>query len=536
MKHAWILTLCLPAALGAATVTFTVDPAQDRLAISPLTYGANNNDTLIAPFRRQGGNRMTGYNWENNASNAGSDWKHNSDFWLLHEILKPLPTDGNQAPGAVVKNQAESIRALGAEPLVTLPMAGFVAADGKGPVEANEKAPSRRWRPVAFKKPGPFKYPPDRNAPAVYVDEFVAYLVKSFQGTPGGKLRYYSLDNEPDIWSDGKGGATHPRLHPAHATYAELAQKSAALADAVLDVDPQAQIFAPVNYGWNGLKNLQDAPDAAQYAPRYGMFMDYFLDQMRQASLKAGRRLLHYYDLHYYTEAEGPGGRLNKTPTATSREDWEARMQAPRSLWDPSYIENSWITKWSLPEGDKPIRLIPRVKAAIARWYPGTKLSITEWDFGGADHISGGLAAADALGIFGREGVAACSWPAKEHAYLDAAYKLYLDFDGKGSKFGDISIRGGSSDVAQAPFYASQDSKNPRRLTLMAINRAWDQTLEADFRLSLPQGRSIASIRAFRLGQDKPVLEEAGVPVFQGGGFKDTLPKFSASLYEIIIR
>jgi hypothetical protein len=257
---------------------------------------------------------------------------------------------------------------------------------------------------------------------------------------------------------------------------------------------------------------------------------------MRAAGLKAHRRLLHYYDLHYYTEAEGPGGRLNKTPTATGQGDWMGRMQAPRSLWDPSYVENSWITKWSLPEGDKAIRLIPRVKAAISRWYPGTMVSVSEWDFGGTDHISGGLAAVDALGIFGREGVASCSWPAQNHAYLDAAYRLYLDFDGHGSRFGDTSVRAQTSSVADAPVYAAQDSKNPSRITVIAINRAWDQPLEADCRIALPKGKAIASIRAYRLGQERPALEALPPPKAGPGGFHDTLPKFSATLYEVTLR
>jgi len=62
----------------------------------------------------------------------------------------------------------------------------------------------------------------------------------------------------------------------------------------------------------------------------------------------------------------------------------------------------SWITKDVLHQ---PIRLLPRVQEKIARHYPGTKLAITEYYYGGGAHISGAPAQADALGIFGREGV-----------------------------------------------------------------------------------------------------------------------------------
>ena len=58
-----------------------------------------------------------------------------------------------------------------------------------------------------------------------------------------------------------------------------------------------------------------------------------------------------------------------------------------------------------------PIELIPRLMKKIADHYPGTKLSISEYNYGAGGDISGGLAEADVLGIFGREGLfAATMW------------------------------------------------------------------------------------------------------------------------------
>src|SRR5882757_4013852 len=65
--------------------TITIDITQQK-PISPYIYGANNMQwgkmgsgyTLV----RQGGNRMTAYNWETNASNAGSDYRHQNDGYL----------------------------------------------------------------------------------------------------------------------------------------------------------------------------------------------------------------------------------------------------------------------------------------------------------------------------------------------------------------------------------------------------------------------------------------------------------------------
>ena len=72
---------------GAAPVRvdIVIDTRADTGRISPYIYGSNgqsdDRDENIAA-RRQGGNRMTGYNWENNASNAGSDYIHHSDNYL----------------------------------------------------------------------------------------------------------------------------------------------------------------------------------------------------------------------------------------------------------------------------------------------------------------------------------------------------------------------------------------------------------------------------------------------------------------------
>ena len=46
---------------------------------------------------------------------------------------------------------------------------------------------------------------------------------------------------------------------------------------------------------------------------------------------------------------------------------------------------------------------IPRLREIIAQNYPGTKLAITEYNFGALDDINGALAQADLLGIFGRQ-------------------------------------------------------------------------------------------------------------------------------------
>ena len=71
--------------LLAADVHFNIDALQNVHNISRFIYGVNqslsgaySNNT----FERVGGNRLTAYNWENNASNAGSDYLFQNDGYL----------------------------------------------------------------------------------------------------------------------------------------------------------------------------------------------------------------------------------------------------------------------------------------------------------------------------------------------------------------------------------------------------------------------------------------------------------------------
>ncbi|MCX7911266.1 MAG: hypothetical protein N2505_06805, partial [Endomicrobia bacterium] len=69
---------------------FTINTQQERKSISPYIYGTNQDrEGVKNTARRFGGNRTTGYNWENNASNAGSDWYHHSDYYIPSDMGIP---------------------------------------------------------------------------------------------------------------------------------------------------------------------------------------------------------------------------------------------------------------------------------------------------------------------------------------------------------------------------------------------------------------------------------------------------------------
>jgi len=463
----------LPATQPAAVVQFTVDPSRDDHPISRFIYGINRN--LAGAYSRLaltrlGGNRWTAYNWVNNASNAGNDYHYQNDGFLSR----------SDSPGAAVTAAIDTAKqggaGAGAGIILTVPMNGYVSADKRGEGDVRNSGPdylTQRFRREAPIKGSPFTLTPDPASPVVYQDEFVNWVVTKYPYlvTDSRRPVFFMLDNEPAIWA-----GTHAEVHPAKLTYDELLEKSIAYAGGIKQVAPAAKVFGPADYGWSGFVTLQGAPDSA----KYGDFLSYYLKRMSRAEVEKHARLLDVLDVHWYPEVRADNVRI--TEASAQPGVVAARLQAPRSLWDASYVESSWITRSTR---GRPIRLIPALREKIAANYPGTLLSISEYNYGGGSDISGGLALADALGIFGREGIyAACEWPLSgREPYVAAAFAMFLDYDGKGGAFGDTSIFAGTADVVDSSIYASLDSGDGRRMVLVAINKT-NHAMDAEVSIS----------------------------------------------------
>jgi hypothetical protein len=479
---------------GAQPVAFVVEPGSGRRPISPLIYGVNadlsvdgsafaaevaaTHPTLI----RLGGNRWTAYNWENNYSNAGSDYLYENDDYL----------SSSTKPGAAVLPTVEAAKAIGATALVTVPIAGLVAADGARPVPLDNPPDASRFDLDEPTDPEPLTTTPDLHAGAVYQDQFVYWLKHSVHGEPV----MFSLDNEPDLWS-----STHQEIHPDPTTYAEILHKDLEYAAAIKRVWPTAAVTGPVSYGWEGYESLQNAPGSA----RDGNFLEWWMRQVHRADEQAHSVLIDDLDLHWYPEATGNGIRI--TGSEDSPVIAAAREQAPRSLWDPSYVEDSWITADSL--GGHGIDLIPRLEREIAADDPGLNLDLSEWDYGGGNDISGGIATADVLGIFAKYGVhAAAFWalqPNEDFAY--GAFAVYRDYDGHGASFGDTEISSTTSDPAGTSIYASIESSHPDHLVIVVINKNDDALLAS---LRVVSGESFTTAKVYTLTSASPRPRPAG--------------------------
>ena len=451
------LSGCLftPGNPGAADVTLTIDTSAANRPISPLIYGLNSPSAAQlsatrATLVRLGGNRWTAYNWETNASNAGSDYCYENDDYL----------SSSTTPGAAIKPTLTMAHNAGATALVTIPIVNEVAGDEAAQcnVQNTPNYLALHFDQNLPTKGSAFSLTPSTTDGKVYQDEFVNWLKQAVPGEP----TMIQLDNEPDLWS-----STHPEVHPTAVTYAELLYRDAVYAKAVKAVWPSVKVIGPVNYGWEGFTNLQNASDAAAD----GNFVDWYLKQMSTASANAGERLIDDLDVHWYPEATGGGVRITNDASGDGAAEIAAREQAPRSLWDPSYVESSWITDDVL---HGPIDLLPGLQSKIAADYPGTGLSISEWDYGGGNEISGAIADADVLGIFGQQGLTdAAYWPLfNNETFSMAAFAAFRNYDGNGASFGDTSIGATSSDPSTATVYASMNAANHNQVVLVAINKA----------------------------------------------------------------
>ena len=504
---------------------FIINTNQDRKPISPYIYGSNgqsmDRDENITA-RRLGGNRLTGYNWENNFSNAGTDYFNNSDDYLPYYFN--LPSSQYLQPNAVLKTFHDTSLSMNCYSLIQLPMAGYVARDGNGMVNEGEVAPSGRWRNVFNLKGSGFSLTPDTADNNVYVDECLNNLIAKYglSSTASG-IKGYALDNEWAIWQ-----YTHPLLHPDQPTIAEVIDKATHLAGAIKSMDMNAEVYGAVDYGYASHLQFQDAPDWSNYTA-YGNFTNAFLDAMKDASVSAGHRLLDVYDVHWYPQdfTLSTGETVAIDDTSTARPVAEARMQMPRTLWDSSYVENTWIGMYF-----SPCAYIHDLQHGIDTYYPGTKLAFTEFRYGGADHISGGIAIADVLGIFGQYGIYMGNYWDPITGFISSAYKIFRNYDGHYGTFGDIHVAATTDDYRKASIYASLNSADTSELHWVVMNKNYDSTLVAHFSIEANTIFHHAEIYAFDQA-DSTLHYRGSLNNMTGNQFNYTIPPLS--VYHFIL-
>ncbi|MHB8464548.1 MAG: glycoside hydrolase family 44 protein, partial [Acidimicrobiales bacterium] len=402
---------------------------------------------------RLGGDASTLFNWENNDTNVGR-----YSFGDYTENRNQDSVGGT--PGADAQPTVSTAQSLGIPVMLTVPTGDWVAgATSSGPV--NLKANPASF--VANAMTGPVTDVPDPTDHVVYQNRFVDWLKVH---DPQANLAF-SLDNEPDLWN-----STHPNVYSSNLSYRTFIDRTLGYASMIKGLIPQAKVYGPVLSDWTGQIDPEYDRNTQQFSADYNTlqaqhsgekFLDYYLQQVHAAEVQAGKQLIDNVDLHWYPQA------------IQSTADMEQR---PRSLWDPSYSEPTWIPG----NAGGPIQLIPRLKQEIAASDPGLPggtapgLAISEWDYGNDQNISGTIATADTLGIFGRHGVkAAMFWPVNFYNggenYAYAGFMAFRNYDGHGSSFGDTEVQATNTDPVNTSVYASISKANPGHLVMVAINK-----------------------------------------------------------------
>ncbi len=521
-----------PVAAAAVNVTVTVNATATH-AISPYIYGINDYAGTASgqpnlTFDRAGGNRWTAYNWETNASNAGSDYLYENDNYLTASTV----------PGAAVSGIIAGDQAKGMATLVTVPMQGLVAGDENGPVSVSSPPDLSRFKTAVDQKNSqsgaPFTTTPPTSDAYVFMDEYLWALDQKFAGqnifgaSPAARPVFAQLDNEPELWN-----STHLEVQGGTAVTSDAyIAKTISLSKALKTQFPSLTVFGPVHYGFQGIYNWQNELNSTPSGNNW--FPDKYLAAIKTASATFGRRLVDVYDFHWYSEAtDGSGNRVVDLTGATlTPAQVQAIVQSPRSLWDTGYKENSYITQ----ELGGPIYMIARLQAKIAATFPGMKVSITEYNNGGGNHIAGTIAEADDLGIFGAQGLFAANYWALNSSspYILAGFAAFRDFDGAGANFGDTALAAESSNVQNVAVYASTDSNKAGRVVYVAINRSTSSQVTAIVGQPLSGTAHLYQMTAATAqGQNKIKPVAAGTVSVSGSSLTVTLPALSVTTIDV---
>jgi len=499
------VTLSQPAA--ASGPALTVDANAQTHSINPYIYGMNFYTLSPAAAKavnlsvnRWGGNATSRYNYLLDVTSSASDW------YFENQIGMPGGTQANSSFNAMVTADA----AMGTRTMGTVPVLGWVAKD----------ATSCSFPTATY--PNQQKTAPDRacgngvyaqgvngcsnssgcsvtgNDPkltsttvdSTFVGNWVSFLVGKFGTAAAGGVAIYDLDNEPSWWD-----AVHRDVHPSPFTYDEVTDNGIAVAKAIKTADATAEVSGPVmDFWWNYFYSKKDVEAGWGTGPCYSPWsnpldrnahggtplIEYYLQQFKSYETAHNVRLLDYLDLHTYF---APDNLAFSTGGDTATQI--IRLDSTRVFWDPTYTDPNFLqpnytgdanySASCTPPKQAP-QVIPMMKTWVANNYPGTKLAITEYNWGGLEHINGALAQADILGIFGREGLdLGTLWgPPDPVTQIPGmmAFEVYRNYDGAGSTFGEEALTSTSGDQKTLSIYGALRAKD-NAVTIVVINKTY---------------------------------------------------------------
>ena len=548
-----------PVPRDALRVTAKVDVEAKGTPIRAWIYGASLANRELAREMglttiRAGGNPVTPHNWRKGFGSKGSDWfyqndgtevppekdwlttfhqenaKHGFQTYLTVPMMGRVAKDGSSVAFDTRKYADQTEWAGRSQPTDPLPHAGSgvqVVRDAKGQLTIDENG-KRRTRLI--------EPDPDATSVAMSPEEQTAMLRFIIErlgcGTADkGGVRFVALDNEPALWH-----ATHRGMRTEGCSYDELWDRTRSYATLLKRTDPKVEIAVGTFFGWTayfysgrdmqlvhgGKGTWDDPPDHVAHGRV--PITKWLLRKLAEHEKKTGQRLADILDWHFYPQTGIYMAGKHNDPTTMQH-----RVEETRVLWDPTWKDPSWMGK----ETDKVIQLIRLMKRWVAECHPGLKTSIGEYNFGGDGDMSGGIAQAELLGVFAREGL--------DHAYYWLcpapnspsyfAFKLYRNPDGKHTAFGDRFLPVSVSAPAEVSVHTARDSKTGR-LTFVLINKrvAKHATVTLELSKAVPEQQialyEYSSADRFAIGR-LPAREVSGRSI------EIDLPAFSVIRFDL---
>jgi hypothetical protein len=314
----WLLPICL---LGiwivapAQTVTLTVDPTVGKKPISPYLYGANSlmpssgstSGSTLAQWiriresgmrflRQGGGNNSTKYNWRKRLS-SHPDWYNNV-----------YTNDWNKAVLQLTDSLPSSVVGMWSFQLL-----GKVAATTNANFNDWDYNRSQWWTGVNQNLAGGGTLNPGGGSQALangnperYLQDWPADstvgILDFWQrglAIPTGRISYWSMDNEPEIWHGTHDDVVNNSL-TAEAfmlRYFDVAKKARTRFPGIKLVGP-----VPANewqwYHWMNRTTVSNG--------QYLCWLAYFIKRCAEEQRASGVRLLDVLDIHFYPGETNP--------------------------------------------------------------------------------------------------------------------------------------------------------------------------------------------------------------------------------------
>ncbi len=474
---------------AASGPTLSVNAAAGRQLIDPGIYGitffwSDNPSTRAAqiayansirlPLNRFGGDATSRYNWQVDSSNAGVDWYYMGGNGQT-----------NPVPGASNDALIDTNRTVGAKTVLTIPTLQYINKKSEWQCSFPQSVYGAQQSYNPYVHPNgdncgngvnasgnnisdanPLSHDTP-NSPAIQQD-WMRHLIGRYGSAGAGGVTIYQLDNEPHNWA-----YLHRDVHPAAVTEDEIISQNKIYAAAIKAVDPTAQVAGPseIQFGWYP----EWGGDANTIA---------YLNAMKAYEGQNGKRILDSFDVHY------PDANVSHYPRLTH---------------------------------------VDHLRQIVDQYYPGTNISISEWTGNGADPLDGALFTADQLGLYARNRVTwAAYWGLDNvNAQPAYAYKLYRNYDGNGSGFGDTYVQSGSTDDGQLSVYGAQRGSDGA-LTVMVLNKSGSD-LTSGLALAGYTPGSTAQVYRYSNANKTAIIRQPDLAV-SASGFTATYPANSLTL------